>query len=86
MQALEKNGTWEVCQLPAGRRAIKNKWVFRLKRKADGSLDKFKARLVAKGFRQIEGQDFTDIFAPVVKLTSVCALLALAAHFDWEIE
>ena len=53
--------------------------------KADGSIDRYKARLVAKGFSQLEGTDFDETFAPVARLSSIRALLALGAHYDWEI-
>lgn len=48
--SMGKNQVWELVDLPPGRKAIGNKWVFKIKRKADGSIDKYKARLVAKGF------------------------------------
>ena len=57
-QALLDNGTFEPVQLPSGRKAIGCRWVFKLKHKADGSVDKYKARLVAKGFSQCPGLDF----------------------------
>ena len=50
MQALEKNGTWEIVELPRDKRTVGCKWVFTMKYQADGSIDRYKARLVAKGF------------------------------------
>ncbi|XP_019185991.1 PREDICTED: uncharacterized protein LOC109180736 [Ipomoea nil] len=61
------------------------KWIFRTKRKADGSIDRHKARLVAKGFNQVAGQDFFDTFSPVVKSTTVQLLLSLALTSGWVI-
>ena len=66
IDALAKNGTWSLVDLPAGRKAVKSKWVF--KRKADG---RFRARLVAKGFTQIHGIDYDETFSPVARFESL---------------
>ena len=84
-QSLQSTGTYQLTQLPAGRQAIGCKWVFKIKRHADGSVDRYKARLVAKGFSQKEGLDYKETFAPVAKFSSIRTLLALAAHQDYEV-
>ena len=59
-------GTWELVDLPEGRCAIGNKWVFLKKYSKMGELEKYKARLVAKGYSQIPGMDFSQTFSPIV--------------------
>jgi hypothetical protein len=71
MDAVEKNRTWELADLPRGHRVITLKWVFKLKRDEAGAIVKHKARLVARGFMQREGIDFDDTFAPVARMESV---------------
>jgi hypothetical protein len=80
MDAIEKNCTWELANLPRGHSAITLKWVFKLKRDEAGAIVKHKARLVARGFVQREGIDFDDTFAPVTWMESVRLLFALAAQ------
>ena len=79
------NGTWDVCDLPAGKRAIGCKWVFIIKRHADGSVERYKARLVAKGFSQRPGFDYVETFAPTVRMATIRTVLALAALEDLEL-
>lgn len=62
------------------------RWVFKVKRKADGSIERYKARLVAKGFSQRPGFDFEQTFAPTAKWAALRAILALAALEDLEVE
>ncbi len=78
MDSLEQNATYELVELPAGRRALKNKWVFKLKQEPTGQL-KYKVRLVVKGYSQKKGVDYEEIFSPIVKWTSIRVILAMAA-------
>jgi Reverse transcriptase (RNA-dependent DNA polymerase) len=80
LDALAKNKTWELVNLPSSRKAVKSKWVFKLKN--DGC---YHARLVAKGFMQIPGIDYDEIFSPVAHFKSLQLLLAFAVLEDWEI-
>lgn len=85
LDSIKVNNTYVLVPLPAGRQAIGCKWVYKIKRHADGSIDRFKARLVAKGYSQLYGIDFTETFAPVVRYSSLRAILALAASGDYEV-
>jgi hypothetical protein len=84
-ESLMKNQTWDLTALPSGKKPIGCKWVYKVKYKADGTLDKYKARLVAKGFSQREGIDYEETFAPTAKMSTIRLVLAMAAQQGWKV-
>ena len=83
LDALHKNHTWNMVDLHPGQFVVGCRWVYKIKTKADGSVEWYKARLVAKGFTQEYGIDYEEIFALVARLTSVRCLIAMAVVHRW---
>lgn len=86
LDSLRAAKTWDVVERPAGKNIVGCKWVFRIKKDADGRIEKYKARLVARGFTQVYGVDYTETFAPVAKMASLRTILAIATRNNWPIE
>jgi hypothetical protein len=81
--ALMKNETWELTPWKRGINVVDCKWVFKLKRKADGGIERYKARLVAKGFKQRYGYDYEETFSLVIKPATIRLVLSLAVTHGW---
>lgn len=85
LASLAEMGTWETGPLPEDRKAISCKWVYRIKRDADGNPTRYKARLVARGFTQVYSLDYDETYAPVTRLETIRLLLGIACEKNWEI-
>ena len=85
LAALEKNGTWELTSLPEGKKALDSKWVYKVKFKPNGEVERYKARLVARGDRQVKGKDYKATFSPVAKFATVRTMIALATKRGWKL-
>lgn len=83
ISALKKNETWDLVPLPAGVKPISCKWVYKVKRRSDGSVER--ARLIARGFSQQYGIDYDETFSPVAKMTTVRVLISLATSQSWRL-
>ncbi|CAI7808674.1 unnamed protein product [Closterium sp. NIES-54] len=85
LKSIEENDTWELVDLPEGLNAITSKWLFKIRFDADGKIERYKSWLVANGYQLKEKVDYKELFAPVVKPTTLRTLLAGAAIKGWEI-
>ena len=83
--ALTKNHTWDLVTLPFGQSVVGCKWIYKIKTRSDGSIERYKARPVAKGFIQEYGIDYEETFTLVARISSVLALLAVVAAIKWDL-
>jgi hypothetical protein len=84
-EALIQNKTWHLVPPSSNKNIIDCKWMYRIKKRADGTIDRYKARLVAKGFKQRYGIDYEDTFSPVVKIATIRTVLAISVSRGWSL-
>ena len=82
---METNGAWVMEDLPANKKVLGCKWIYKIKYNSDGTMERYKARLVILGNHQVEGIDYTETFALIVKMVTVRVFLAVAAVKIWEV-
>jgi hypothetical protein len=82
---LEWTGTWDLVPCPPRVRPITYKWVYKVKTRFDGSLERYKLRLVPSGFQHEHGRDYDETFAPIAHITTIHTLLAVASVQGWSI-
>ena len=83
--SLMENDTWDLVPLPKGIKLVRCKWVYRTMYASYGSFERLKERLVFNGFSQVEGIDYSETFAPVAKMNSICLVLSLTTLHKWEV-
>ncbi|GKA17716.1 ribonuclease H-like domain-containing protein, partial [Tanacetum coccineum] len=83
IDALYRNCTWTIVDLPKGRNAIVNKWIYKIKCKASGEIERYKARLVANVFSEQEGFDYDETFIPVVKMVTIICVITIVVSYSW---
>nr|GEV18014.1 putative ribonuclease H-like domain-containing protein [Tanacetum cinerariifolium] len=85
MEALNRNNTWVITDLPKGRKPVGCKWIYKIKYKSNGEVERYQVRLVAKGCSQKEGLYYEETFSPIVKMVSVRCVLSLVMQNQWSI-
>ncbi|GJY03915.1 retrovirus-related pol polyprotein from transposon TNT 1-94 [Tanacetum coccineum] len=85
LEALEQNKTWTIKKLPPNKKALGCKWVYKIKYKSDGTIERFKGRLMILGNHQVVGVDYSETFTPVAKMVIVRVFLAIATAKQWEL-
>ena len=85
LDALSKNHTWDLVTLLPRKYVVGCKWIYKIKTRFDGSIERYKTRLIAKGFTQEYGIDYKETFAPVAYISSVRAFLVVAAASKWDL-
>ena len=83
--SIVRNSAWEIVPRPVGKSVVGSIWIYKVKKVANGSIEKYKARFFARGFSQIEGIDYEETFALVTWYSSIWTIIALSAQMGWYI-
>jgi hypothetical protein len=83
--SIVKNSAWEIVPRPVDKSVVGLRWIYKVKKTANGSVEKYKARFVAWGFSQIKGIDYDDTSAPVARYSSIRSIFALSVQMGWRI-
>jgi hypothetical protein len=83
IEAIQKNNTWDLTNLPRDAKIVGVKWIYKIKLNEHREVNKYKAHLVAKGYTQQHGMDYTKVFAPVARMDTIRLVIALAAQKRW---
>ena len=83
--SIVRNSAWEIVPRPVGKLVVGSRWIYKVKKAADGSVEKYKAIFFSQGFSQMEGIDYEETFAPVTWYSSIRTILALSAQMGWHI-
>ena len=86
LKSLKDNNTWTLVKLHKDKKSISCRWVYKIKLKDDGSIQRYKERLVEKGFTQKEGVDYHETFSPMVKFNTIRCIVSIAVKNGWEIQ
>ena len=85
IESMRTNQVWDLADLPPRRKTIRNKWVLKVKHKADGSIERYKACLIAKGYTQQEGEDYAKTFSLILRFASIHLISTIVANLDLEL-
>jgi hypothetical protein len=83
--SIVKNSAWEIVPRPIDKSVVGSRWIYKVKKDANGSVEKYKARFLAQVFSQIEGIDYDDTFSPITRYSSIRSILSLSAQMGWRI-
>jgi hypothetical protein len=85
IHALHKNDTWHLVPPPRNVNVIDSKWAYKIKKKSDGTIERYKARLVGKGIMQMYGRDYEDTISPVVNAATIRLVLSVVVSNNWSL-